>query len=161
MPLDGMPEFPSSPESPPLVGRDAGASGIRHRSCEAVLASQTFSIAMKTTDFSTCLPLQSPRIVRGFTVLELLMIWQLLQVNHLQRTPLVLVGGMWPGLVEWAKEAMLSTDPPLASAKDFAIPRCAADADEAIALMREHHRRWKREQSSARDARASSRRSAR
>ncbi len=36
------------------------------------------------------------------TVLETLMIWQLLQVKHLQDTPLILVGKMWPGLVEWA-----------------------------------------------------------
>jgi uncharacterized protein (TIGR00725 family) len=30
------------------------------------------------------------------TVLEALMIWQLLQVKHLQNTPLILVGQMWP-----------------------------------------------------------------
>ena len=34
------------------------------------------------------------------TVLETMMIWQLLQVRHLQNTPLILVGPMWPGLVE-------------------------------------------------------------
>src|SRR5215472_16454881 len=49
------------------------------------------------------------------TVLETMMIWQLLQVKHLDRTPLILVGKMWPGLVEWARTAMLSADPPLAS----------------------------------------------
>ncbi len=37
------------------------------------------------------------------TVLELMMIWQLLQVRHLQDTPLILVGKMWPGLVDWAR----------------------------------------------------------
>jgi uncharacterized protein (TIGR00730 family) len=78
------------------------------------------------------------------TVLELVMIWQLLQVNHLQRTPLVLVGQMWPGLLAWTRQAMLSTDPPLASASDLAIPQCAADADEAVAFVREHYERWKR-----------------
>src|SRR5262249_62246759 len=60
------------------------------------------------------------------TVLETMMIWQLLQVNHLQDTPLVLVGGMWPGLVSWARTTMLSTDPPLASRKDLDIPICVA-----------------------------------
>jgi hypothetical protein len=34
------------------------------------------------------------------TVLETMMIWQLLQVRHLRNTPLILVGRMWPGLVE-------------------------------------------------------------
>jgi uncharacterized protein (TIGR00730 family) len=76
------------------------------------------------------------------TVLEATMVWQLLQVGHLQDVPLILVGKMWTGLVEWARASMLSSDPPLASAEDLAIPRCVAGADEAIALVREHHARW-------------------
>lgn len=77
------------------------------------------------------------------TVLELVMIWQLLQVRHLKDAPLVLVGRMWPGLVEWAKGAMLASDPPLASADDLRIPRCVADADAAVAIIREHRRHWR------------------
>ncbi len=77
------------------------------------------------------------------TVLETMMIWQLLQVGHLEDTPLILVGAMWPGLVEWARASMLSSTPPLAGEKDFDIPRCVATADEAIALLREHHERWR------------------
>jgi uncharacterized protein (TIGR00730 family) len=76
------------------------------------------------------------------TVLEMMMIWQLLQVRHLQDTPLLLVGTMWPGLLEWARSAMLSFDPPLAHPEDLTIPRCVAHADEAIALIRTHHQRW-------------------
>jgi uncharacterized protein (TIGR00730 family) len=76
------------------------------------------------------------------TVLETMMIWQLLQVKHLRDAPLILVGNMWPGLIEWARKAMLAQDPPLASAGDFAIPRCVANADEAIAVLRECHRSW-------------------
>jgi uncharacterized protein (TIGR00730 family) len=75
------------------------------------------------------------------TVLELLLIWQLLQVNHLKDTPLVLVGKSWPGLVEWARSAMLSTDPPLANAEDLAIPRCVPDADAAVAIIRAQMRK--------------------
>ncbi len=81
------------------------------------------------------------------TVLELAMIWQLLQVRHLQDAPLVLVGKMWPGLVEWATGAMLASDPPLASAEDLRIPQCVADADEAVAIIREHHRGWRKRRS--------------
>jgi uncharacterized protein (TIGR00730 family) len=77
------------------------------------------------------------------TVLETMMIWQLLQVNHLQDTPLILVGRMWPGLVNWARTAMLSYDPPLASAEDFSIPQSVASADEAIAIIRDHHTSWR------------------
>jgi uncharacterized protein (TIGR00730 family) len=76
------------------------------------------------------------------TVLETMMIWQLLQVRHLQDTPLILVGSMWPGLIEWTRRTMLASDPPLAHPEDMTIPRCAANADEAIALIREHHGKW-------------------
>jgi len=78
------------------------------------------------------------------TVLETMLIWQLLQVKHLRDVPLILVGRMWPGLVEWARTAMLSTDPPLANAEDMDIPRCVATGDEAIAILRESHERWRR-----------------
>ncbi len=84
------------------------------------------------------------------TVLETLMVWQLLQVKHLEKTPLILVGTMWPGLVEWAKTTMLATDPPLASVSDFEIPRCVPNADEAIALIREHHAVWRADRPEAR-----------
>jgi len=77
------------------------------------------------------------------TVLEMMMVWQLLQVGHLQQTPLILVGKMWPPLIEWARSAMLSSSPPLASEKDFGIPLCAAGADEAVALLRQHHEAWR------------------
>jgi uncharacterized protein (TIGR00730 family) len=80
------------------------------------------------------------------TVLETMMIWQLLQVRHLQDMPLILVGKMWPGLIEWARTSMLSVDPPLANAEDMAIPRCAADADAAIAIIREQHAAWLEQQ---------------
>ena len=64
------------------------------------------------------------------------------QVGHLQDTPLVIVGRMWPGLVEWTRASMLSLDPPLASAKDLAIPQCVANADEAVAIIRQHRDGW-------------------
>ena len=76
------------------------------------------------------------------TVLETMMIWQLLQVHHLVDTPLILVGHMWPGLVDWARASMLPVDPPLANPDDMNIPRCVGSGDEAITLLREHHGRW-------------------
>jgi uncharacterized protein (TIGR00730 family) len=77
------------------------------------------------------------------TVLELMMIWQLLQVNHVHDTPLILVGKMWAELVDWAKLNLLKPDLSLASPADLAIPHCVNTADEAIALIREHHARWR------------------
>jgi hypothetical protein len=71
-------------------------------------------------------------------------IWQLLQVKHVRDTPLILVGKMWGGLVDWATAHLLGTEPPLANAEDMTIPRCVNTNDEAIALLREHHARWLR-----------------
>ena len=76
------------------------------------------------------------------TVLELMLIWQLLQVNHLQKTPLILVGKLWPGLVDWVRDGMLSFETPLINAKDVDIPVCVANADEAIDIIRKHRDEW-------------------
>src|SRR4029077_18750511 len=58
------------------------------------------------------------------TVLELTMIWQLLQVRHVQDTPLILVGKMWADLVDWARTHLAMSNPALASPQDMDIPRC-------------------------------------
>jgi hypothetical protein len=79
------------------------------------------------------------------TVLESMMIWQLLQVRHLHDTPLVFIGPMWKGLVDWAAQAMLRPGFEHASAADLKIPSCVDTADQAVALVREHHARWLRE----------------
>jgi hypothetical protein len=78
------------------------------------------------------------------TVLETMMVWQLLQVGHIKDTPLIMVGKMWPGLVEWARGAMLGAEPPLANLGDIDIPRCVANADEALAIIGKHHAQWKK-----------------
>lgn len=74
------------------------------------------------------------------TVLETMMIWQLLQVHHLERTPLIMVGKMWPGLIEWVRDAMLSFETPLINEEDVDIPVCVANADEAIAIIKDHRK---------------------
>lgn len=88
------------------------------------------------------------------TVLETMMIWQLLQVRHLEKTPLILVGKMWPGLIEWARSFMLSAEQPLAKAADMAIPLCVPGGDEAITIIREHHAQWARDHSAEASAAA-------
>jgi uncharacterized protein (TIGR00730 family) len=77
------------------------------------------------------------------TVLETTMIWQLLQVGHLSNTPLILVGKMWPGFIEWARTAMSESDMPLASPDDMDIPVCVPTGEEAIAIIRAYHAKWK------------------
>lgn len=76
------------------------------------------------------------------TVLETTMVWQLLQVRHLTHTPLILVGKIWPGFVDWAKTAMLEFETPLASPDDMDIPICVANGEEAVSVIREHHAKW-------------------
>jgi uncharacterized protein (TIGR00730 family) len=79
------------------------------------------------------------------TVLELMMVWQLLQVKHVHDAPLILVGKMWAPLVDWARTYLAKADPPLANAEDMNIPRCVNTADEAVALIRAHHAKWSSE----------------
>ena len=81
--------------------------------------------------------------MRAEQVLESMMIWQLLQVRQLHDTPLIFVGPMWRGLVEWASAQMLRPGFELASPGDMQIPRCVDTAEEAIVIIREHQARWK------------------
>jgi uncharacterized protein (TIGR00730 family) len=81
------------------------------------------------------------------SVLETLMIWQLLQVRHVDNVPLILVGKMWRGLVEWARVSMLDPRLALANPEDLQIPTCLDTADEAIALVRDLHAKWQARQS--------------
>jgi uncharacterized protein (TIGR00730 family) len=83
------------------------------------------------------------------TVLESMMIWQLLQVRHLYDTPLIFVGRMWAELVDWAQRYMLRPGFELANPEDMTIPYCVDTADEAIALIRERHAKWKEKQEAA------------
>jgi len=76
------------------------------------------------------------------TLLELSLAWQLLQVRKLYNTPLVLVGKMWSGLIEWSRRSMLQKGNELASDIDFSIPHCVNTIDECLVLIRENRAAW-------------------
>src|SRR5215813_1469853 len=76
------------------------------------------------------------------TLLELSLAWQLLQVRKLYNTPLILIGKMWAGLIEWGRRTMLMEGSELASNVDFTIPRCVNTIDETVALIRENRSAW-------------------
>jgi uncharacterized protein (TIGR00730 family) len=76
------------------------------------------------------------------TVLETLMVWQLLQVRKLHDTPLILAGKMYAELVDWCRASMLQADVPLASPADMQIPVCVEDGQGILRLIREHHAAW-------------------
>jgi uncharacterized protein (TIGR00730 family) len=80
------------------------------------------------------------------TVLEMLMVWQLLQVRHLRDTPLILAGHFWDGLLDWARLMMLRPDARLASPEDLTIPQVVPDGPAVVAAVRDHHAKWKARQ---------------
>ncbi|GGP26720.1 LOG family protein [Silvimonas amylolytica] len=76
------------------------------------------------------------------TLLELSMVWQLLQVRKLYDTPLILIGDMWHGLVDWASLNMVSNGAGLAGERDMQIPVVVDSIEDAVQLIREHHANW-------------------
>jgi predicted Rossmann-fold nucleotide-binding protein len=76
------------------------------------------------------------------TLLETMMIWQLLQVRQLQNTPLILAGKMYEELVAWARTYMLRPEVPLASPEDMTLPQCVEDGQGILRILREHHTGW-------------------
>lgn len=76
------------------------------------------------------------------TTLEALMVWQLCQVGHLMRRPLIMVGEMWPELVEWGRKHWLTPDGNLADPEDLEIPVCVESVDEAAALIHANLEEW-------------------
>jgi predicted Rossmann-fold nucleotide-binding protein len=72
------------------------------------------------------------------TTLEAMMVWQLLQVRHVNGVPLVFVGPMWKELVDWARRHMVEAAEPLASAEDVAIPVCVETIDDAMRVLDPH-----------------------
>jgi uncharacterized protein (TIGR00730 family) len=69
------------------------------------------------------------------TTLETALVWQLLQVKHLESVPLILVGPMWRELVDWSRRWMAEGEPRFASAEDTAIPICVDTVDEAAEII--------------------------
>ena len=78
------------------------------------------------------------------TLLELSMVWQLLQVRKLYDTPLILVGEMWMTLMDWAQTHMVTENNKMASEVDLQIPKCVNGTDEAIQIITEHKKLWLR-----------------
>lgn len=76
------------------------------------------------------------------TVLEAMMVWQLLQVGHLKEAPLILAGDMWRGLLEWMEKEMLQAHQQLINPHDLHIPHCVSTCEEAVAILREKHAAW-------------------
>lgn len=78
------------------------------------------------------------------TTLEALMVWQLLQVGHIKKdTPLIFVGKMWKGLLEWAQDEFLALK--LTNPEDIKIPYQVNTGEEAIAILKKYHDKWSKD----------------
>ena len=76
------------------------------------------------------------------TLLEMSMVWQLLQVHHLHGTPLILVGHMWADLLRWARDALTRPGIEMVNAEDLDIPRCVNSVEETVAIIRASQAEW-------------------
>jgi uncharacterized protein (TIGR00730 family) len=77
------------------------------------------------------------------TALELFMVWQLLQVKHMKEHPLILVGTMWPGLIDWIRGTMIERG--LVSPSDLDVVKVVGSSTEAVPLIAEAYERFKQE----------------
>ncbi len=68
------------------------------------------------------------------TCLELFYTWQLLQVKHLKRMPIVLVGEMWKDLIKWIKKWPLKNK--LMSEEDMHFIFIVDTWEEALGLVK-------------------------
>lgn len=73
------------------------------------------------------------------TLLELVYVWQLLQVGLLPKRPVILLGGeFWGGLVEWMREQQLGRG--FINPHDFDSIQIVDSTEEAVALLRAEQR---------------------
>lgn len=79
------------------------------------------------------------------TTLEATMIWQLIQVGHIKKdTPLIFIGKMWGDFLGWTRDHLLPNQ--LVNPEDLDIPYCVNTVEEAIAILKKYHEKWKREE---------------
>src|SRR5437764_12688679 len=81
------------------------------------------------------------------TALELFMVWQLVQVKHVTEHPLILVGTMWTGLIDWIRETMITRG--LASPQDMKAVSVVGSYEEAVQIIRASYERFIQEKTNA------------
>ncbi len=74
------------------------------------------------------------------TALELFYVWQLTQVHHICKIPIVLVGHMWKELIHWVKKWQV--DRGLVSPEDLDNIYPVATTKEAIDIILQEHQRY-------------------
>jgi uncharacterized protein (TIGR00730 family) len=70
------------------------------------------------------------------SALELMMVWQLLQVGFMTERPVILLGDMWRGLVDWMRRDMVPRK--LVDPEDLDLVRLPSSVDEAVKIIKAH-----------------------
>jgi Predicted Rossmann fold nucleotide-binding protein len=76
------------------------------------------------------------------TSLETFMIWQLLQVGYIKDRPLVLLGEMWHGLLDWMRKEMVPHH--WVNEYELDIPQVVHSIEEAVKIMKGAKERFDR-----------------
>jgi uncharacterized protein (TIGR00730 family) len=74
------------------------------------------------------------------TALELMMVWQLLQVGFMTERPVILFGEMWRGLVEWMNREMVPRR--LVNPEDLDLVHLSTSIDDSIAMIERHKQKF-------------------
>jgi len=76
------------------------------------------------------------------TLLELFYTWQLIQVHHMKRIPIILLGDDWPTLIKWIEKNQVEKG--LVSKEDLHSIFFADDADEAMKIIEKAHEEFEK-----------------
>jgi uncharacterized protein (TIGR00730 family) len=76
------------------------------------------------------------------TLLELFYTWQLMQVKHTCNIPVILMGDMWKGLLEWLKQQPLKRK--YFNKEDLELLYIVKDCNEAIKIIEESYKSFKK-----------------
>lgn len=77
------------------------------------------------------------------TLLELVFAWQLLQVGHIRKRPVILLDRqMWEGLIDWMKKEQLSRG--LVNADDFDFIYLVDNPEDALSVVKKEYDRFKK-----------------
>ncbi len=76
------------------------------------------------------------------TLLEFMYTWQLVQVKHVCHMPIILLGDMWPGIIQWIRRWPLSKK--YLNPEDLKLLYVAKDNQSALKIIRKANAEFKK-----------------
>ncbi len=74
------------------------------------------------------------------TLLEFLFAWQLVQVHHIRKVPIILLGDMWPQLLQWIKRWPAKNG--FISAQEVELIYLANDITQALDILKNEQQQY-------------------